>query len=92
MADGPPAPRRAVAQRPDLRRRRRDLSLLFVTHDLAVVRSIADRVVVLSTGRVVEAGPTEQVLAAPSHDYTRRLLADTLAIPAAGAPPARSPS
>jgi ABC-type glutathione transport system ATPase component len=49
--------------------------LLFITHDLAIVRMIADRIVVMSQGRVVEEGPTAQVWTAPSHAYTRRLLA-----------------
>lgn len=56
-------------------------SMIFVTHDLAVVRSISDEVVVLSEGRAVEAGRTEQVLASPSHPYTRSLLAATLTVP-----------
>ena len=47
---------------------------LFVSHDLAVVDSIAARTVVLSGGRVVESGPTEQVLARPREAYTRRLV------------------
>ncbi|MGH8967543.1 MAG: ABC transporter ATP-binding protein, partial [Actinomycetes bacterium] len=57
------------------------LSMLFVTHDLAVVRSIADRVAVLRAGRVVETGPTDQLLTAPTDEYTRELLADTLEVP-----------
>ncbi|PPK63638.1 ATP-binding cassette domain-containing protein [Actinokineospora auranticolor] len=55
------------------------LSYLFITHDLAVVRHIADRVVVLRRGEVVEAGPVEQVCSTdpdvPRHPYTRALLA-----------------
>lgn len=47
---------------------------LFVSHDLAVVDSVAARTVVLSQGRVVEQGPTAQVLAHPEQDYTRRLV------------------
>jgi ABC-type glutathione transport system ATPase component len=50
------------------------LAYLFVTHDLSVVRYLCHRVVVLRAGRVVEEGPTAQVCAAPSQDYTRLLL------------------
>ncbi|NAZ83119.1 ATP-binding cassette domain-containing protein [Kineococcus sp. R8] len=52
-----------------------DTSLLFISHDLSVVRLIADRVVVMQAGRVVEEGPTEQVWSAPQEAYTQRLLA-----------------
>ena len=58
-------------------RAERDLALLFVTHNLALVRSIADRVMVLNTGRIVESGPTAQVLDAPVDSYTQALVADT---------------
>jgi peptide/nickel transport system ATP-binding protein len=54
-----------------------EVSMLFVTHDLALVRSIADRVIVLSEGRVVEERPTESLFREPRHEYTRRLLGDT---------------
>ncbi|KZB86012.1 ABC transporter ATP-binding protein [Amycolatopsis regifaucium] len=57
------------------------LSVIFVTHDLAVVRSITDQVVVLSQGRVVESGTTESVLTEPAHPYTRSLMAATLEVP-----------
>ena len=50
------------------------LSYLFVTHDLAVVRQVADRLYVLHRGVVVEAGPTEEILDRPQHPYTRRLI------------------
>jgi peptide/nickel transport system ATP-binding protein len=56
--------------------RERGLSLLFITHNLAVVRSLAQDVVVLEGGRVVEHGPVEAVLSRPSHSYTQKLLAD----------------
>jgi peptide/nickel transport system ATP-binding protein len=58
-------------------RAKRGLSLLFVTHNLALVRSIASHTVVLKDGRIVEEGPTEQVLHGPSADYTAALLRDT---------------
>ncbi|HTX07377.1 MAG TPA: ABC transporter ATP-binding protein [Solirubrobacteraceae bacterium] len=53
------------------------LSLLFVTHNLALVRNIADEVIVLSNGRVVESGETESVLDAPQQAYTKQLITDT---------------
>lgn len=58
------------------------LSMLFVTHNLPLVRSLAQQVVVLADGRVVEHGPTEQVLSSPQQEYTQRLLADTPSIAA----------
>jgi len=55
-------------------RKRLSLSLLFITHDLAMVRQIADRVVILYLGRVMEIGPVDTVFARPRHPYTRVLL------------------
>jgi oligopeptide/dipeptide ABC transporter ATP-binding protein len=62
----------------------RDLGLTFVliSHDLGVVRHVADRVAVMYLGRIVEEGPADQVLSAPKHPYTRALLA---AVPGHGA-------
>jgi peptide/nickel transport system permease protein len=56
-------------------RRDRGLSILFITHDFGVVAQLCDRVAVMYAGRIVEEGPTEEVLAAPLHPYTRRLIA-----------------
>ncbi|MFJ2263805.1 dipeptide ABC transporter ATP-binding protein [Streptomyces sp. NPDC087844] len=59
-------------------RRERELACLFISHDLAVVRGIADRVVVLWRGVVVEQGPTDSVFSSPGHPYTRQLMAAVL--------------
>jgi peptide/nickel transport system ATP-binding protein len=74
----------------------RGLSLLFITHNLALVRSIAQEVVVLHEGRVVEHGPTDTVLSHPVDEYTIRLLEDvpkltSLAEATAGCTPATGP-
>lgn len=60
-------------------------SILFVTHDLATVAEICDRVLVMYAGRVVESGPTTEVFGNPSHPYTQGLLASLL--PLSGEPP-----
>jgi len=53
------------------------LSYLFISHDLSVVRHIADRVLVLFYGKVVEMGTVEEIFENPQHEYTRKLLAST---------------
>jgi len=63
------------------------MALLLITHDLGIVRHMADRVCVMQGGRIVEAGATEAVFARPKHAYTRQLLA---AEPS-GAPPKADP-
>jgi peptide/nickel transport system ATP-binding protein len=52
----------------------RGISYLFITHDLAVVRQIVDRIYVLYRGEIVEHGPTEEVMTRPRHPYTQRLI------------------
>jgi peptide/nickel transport system ATP-binding protein len=55
-------------------RRQRGLSLLYITHDLLSARVITDEILVLNSGRIVEQGPTKQVLQHPKHSYTIQLL------------------
>ncbi|QXI31464.1 ABC transporter ATP-binding protein [Pseudomonas vanderleydeniana] len=71
-----------------LRRIQRDkgMAVLFITHDFAVVQAIADRVLVLEKGHLVEQGSARQVLQAPKAEYTRRLLSAASASPPAARP------
>ena len=55
---------------------RRHLAMVFITHNLALVRSVAQSAVVLRQGQIVEAGPVQQVLAHPVSDYTAWLMTD----------------
>ena len=67
---------------------RRDLNLtmLFISHDLSVVRHVSDRVAIMYLGRIVETGRTEDIFIAPSHPYTRALLDSAPRLAADGAP------
>ena len=66
---------------------RHGMAILFITHDLGIVRRMADEVAVMKQGRVVETGATEQIFAAPRHDYTKMLIASE----PSGAPPTADP-
>ncbi len=67
-------------------RARLGLAMIFISHDLSVIRHVADRIAVMYFGRIVEIGPTAEVFEAPAHPYTRALLS---AIPRPGAGRAR---
>jgi microcin C transport system ATP-binding protein len=54
---------------------KKGMSMLFITHDLGIVRKVADRVCVMTKGKIVESGPTREIFLNPQHDYTRHLLA-----------------
>jgi peptide/nickel transport system ATP-binding protein len=60
-----------------LRRLQRELGLtmLFISHDLAVTRFVSDRIAVMNRGRIIEEGPADQVVLNPREEYTMRLLA-----------------
>ncbi|GGE14323.1 oligopeptide ABC transporter ATP-binding protein [Gemmobacter megaterium] len=66
----------------------RNISLLYITHDLATVGAICDRIAIMYLGRIVEIGPVDQVLAAPRHPYTAALVsAIPVAVPGGKRPP-----
>lgn len=69
----------------ELQKRMR-LAILFISHDLRLVRQVADEVAVMYLGRIVEQGPTEQVLHAPLHPYTKALVSATPVIGERGTP------
>ena len=62
------------------------LTLVFVSHDLGVVKHLCDTVAVMHQGRIVESGPTGQVYANPGHEYTRRLVASSLSLHSGSSP------
>jgi ABC-type dipeptide/oligopeptide/nickel transport system ATPase component len=51
------------------------MAILYISHDLASVAGICDRIAILHEGQIVESGTTAQVLTSPSHEYTQRLMA-----------------
>jgi peptide/nickel transport system ATP-binding protein len=70
-------------------REREGMSVLLISHDLAVVAEVCDRVAIMQGGAIVEQGPAGQVLSAPQHEYTAELLA---AVPKLGAAPVPQPA
>ncbi|WP_342363495.1 ABC transporter ATP-binding protein [Terrarubrum flagellatum] len=63
-----------ILQLLDEQRRKRDLAVLLITHDLSIVSALADRVAVMYAGRIVEEGPARRILKTPRHPYTRALI------------------
>jgi peptide/nickel transport system ATP-binding protein len=53
---------------------RMGLAMIFITHDIALARKVSDRMAVMHRGRIVETGPTNEILIRPQHPYTRRLV------------------
>ena len=86
----PPLPRRlhvhAFQRPPDQLRllldlqERRGLSMLYITHDIATARKISDRIAVMLDGQIIEEGPSYEIVASPSHEYTKRLLESAAAL------------
>jgi oligopeptide/dipeptide ABC transporter ATP-binding protein len=82
------------AQVLDLLRRlqeKQNLAMLFITHDLGVVRQLADRVAVMYLGKIVEVGPADEVFGRPTHPYTQALLSSAVDLASAGLDDGRVP-
>lgn len=62
----------------------RGLSLLFITHDMAIARKVSDRIAVMQRGQIVESGPAHRLVAMPTHDHTRSLLDASASLDAGG--------
>ncbi|AUH32894.1 ABC transporter ATP-binding protein [Paracoccus tegillarcae] len=71
-------------------RRSHGMAYLFISHDLSVVRGVTDRVLVMEKGKIVEQGPTAEVMDSPSHPYTQRLMAAAPEIPPSWTPQEQS--
>jgi ABC-type dipeptide/oligopeptide/nickel transport system ATPase component len=65
------------------------MAILYISHDLASVAGICDRIAILHQGQIVECGATEQIFTNPQHEYTRRLMAT---LPRVGSPGAAMPA
>lgn len=63
--------------------RQTGMALLYISHDLASVAEICDRIAILHQGQIVECGTVEQIVSSPRHEYTRRLMAAMPRIPGA---------
>lgn len=63
---------------------KRELALVIVSHDIAIVAALCSHMIVLESGRIVEAGPVRKVLDTPEHPYTQRLLSSLLKLPTTG--------
>jgi peptide/nickel transport system ATP-binding protein len=77
----------AIVQLLEELQREAELAILFVTHNLALVRTIAHRVVVLDRGSIVETGAPDELLLKPGHPYTQQLVADTPTLGSLWSPP-----
>ena len=61
-------------------RREKNMSMIFVSHDLAVVSTLCDRIIVMHGGRIVEEGKTERIISSPQNEYTKELIASVMEI------------